>query len=191
MERMMDFFIENDFNFAISWDGRNSIETRGYDAFKDNKELIFKNPNLCVSAVLSAYAYPKQICEDFQELDNEYFLIHNHHLRLNIDDIFNTGCLPEDLLNINYTEVSNQILELSMVYLKDKQNNIFPKEHYAINNYIGSLYNSVKRYYVDGNCEWNNEWCCCGIFHPGTERCRGKERHSRRSQRREKDRKTR
>ena len=159
---MMDFFIENNFNFAISWDGRNSIKTRGYDAFENNKEIIFKNPNLCVSAVLSSYAYPKQICEDFQKLDNEYFLIHQHHLRLNVDDIFNTGCLPEDLLNIDYTEVSNQILDLSEIYLKDKQANHYPSEHYAINNYIGNLYGHIKNYYIDSNGQWNNVWCCCG-----------------------------
>ena len=159
---MMDFFLENNFNFSLSWDGRNSIKTRGYDAIQDKKDLLFRCPDLCVSAVLSAYAYPKQICEDFQCIDNEYFNIHNKHLRLNVDDIFNTGYLPDDLLNIDYDLVSEQILELSLVYLEDKTNDKWPNGHYAIDNYIGKLYNNIKNYYVDRDGQWYNEWCCCG-----------------------------
>lgn len=159
---LIEYMKLHKFNFAISWDGRNSIQTRGYDAMKDKKDILFRMPNLCLSAVLSSYAYPKQICEDFQQLDEEYFKIHQSHLRLNIDDIFNTGELPEDLLNINYDRVISEMIDLASIFIEDKYNNVNPPEHYAINNYIGKLYDSIKTYYVKNNGEWNNIWCCCG-----------------------------
>ena len=161
-EEIVNFLLANNFNFSISWDGRNSIKTRGYDVIANKKDLLFRFSNLYISAVLSAYAYPKEICEDFQSLDNEYYNIHNKHLMFNVDDIFNTGDLPQDLLDIDYNKISNQILELSAIYLEDKQNRMFLKEHYAINTYIGKLYNSIKRYYKRDVIEWNDQWCCCG-----------------------------
>lgn len=161
-KELVDYIKNHNIDFAISWDGRNSIQTRGYDVFKEEKDLLLSIPNLCLSAVLSSYNSPKQICEDFQELDNEYFKIHNTHLRLNVDDIFNTGCLPEDLLDINYDKIVKEIYELTGIFIEDKIKDVYPNEHYAINNYIGKLYDSVKRFYVKGDGEWNSMWCCCG-----------------------------
>ena len=161
---VVDYFKEHNFNFAISWDGRNSIKTRGYDAFEENKDILFKIPHLSISAVLSAYAYPKEICEDFQKLDEEYYEIHDEHLGMNIDDIANTGAgnLPKDLLDLDFNKISNQIYEMCLEYFDNKLNNNFNESNYARTNYIRSIYNKVKWYYVEGDGNWHNEWCCCG-----------------------------
>ena len=159
---LIDYFKEHNFNFAISWDGRNSIKTRGYNAFEDKKDILFQMPRLCVSAVLSAYAYPKQICEDFQQLDNEYLKKTGRHLGMNVDDIFNTGDLPEDLLDFDYDKIMSEMIELTSIFIEDRLNHSMKPEHYAINNYIGNIYESVKHFYSKKNVVWSNTWCCCG-----------------------------
>ena len=71
-DQVSKFLNSHNFSVAVSWDGKQSIETRRKDVFLNNKENIFKIKDLGISAVLSHYAYPMQILEDIQKIDNLY-----------------------------------------------------------------------------------------------------------------------
>ena len=116
-EEIVDYVIEHNINISFSWDGPNVLNTRGYDVVKEKKDLLFKLPNLYISAVMSSKAYPKEILDAFTELDNEYYALKGRHVGINIDDIFNTGDLPEDLLDIDYERVSKEITEMAYHWL--------------------------------------------------------------------------
>ena len=57
-QELVDYFNENNFYVQVSWDGPNSIETRGYDVMQDKKDLLLKINNICFNTVLSNKNYP-------------------------------------------------------------------------------------------------------------------------------------
>lgn len=167
-KEMVEYFIKNKINVSISWDGPNVLETRGYDVIKEKKELLFKLPRLFVSAVLSSKAYPKEILEAFQELDDEYREIHNgKHIGINIDDIFNTGDVPEELLDIDYDRVSREIEEMTYHWLKiaSDNNGFNESDQYMKDYYINDLFQYAYTFYSDkpgcNNGKWDKYWCVC------------------------------
>ena len=168
-EEMVQYFIDKDVFVALSWDGPNVEKTRGYDAIKEKKELLFKLPKLCISAVMSSQSYPKEVCESYKILDDEYYEIWGHHINFNIDDIYDTGGIPEDLLQMDLDRVSKEIYEMTLHYLQIKSTNnnkLKNSDQYPSDVYIERLVNSCYRFYSDrpgcANAEYNNVWCGCG-----------------------------
>ena len=167
-EEIVDYVIDHDINISFSWDGPNVLDTRGYDVVKEKKDLLFKLPNLYISAVMSSKAYPKEILDAFTELDNKYYSLKGHHIGINIDDIFNTGDLPEDLLDIDYDRVSKEITEMAYHWLDivSKDIPLDESDQYIKDIYINNLYNYARKFYSDKkgchNGEWRDPWCCCG-----------------------------
>lgn len=154
-EEISNFLNENNFVVGVSWDGRQSIETRRKDVFLSNKENIFKIKNLGISAVLSHYAYPKQILDDIQEIDNLYRKDSNKHLSVNIDEIFDTDLTDRTLLDVDYKRVYREVKELTHLTLSKmtnklnvKDQNEFDSKYYArtvlFEQYINYIKNAVK-----------------------------------------------
>lgn len=168
-QEMVDFFNSHEVFPCVSYDGKNVMKTRGYDPFQKgskHRELLLKLNSLGVSAVLSAYNYPKDICKAFQEIDYEYKKIHGYHLYMNVDDLMDFGSLPEDLKSIDYDRVSKEVLEMTLEYLQDRVEGNVPEEHYARNVYIHEKYNRLVSYYFrdveDEEYRYNGMICCCG-----------------------------
>lgn len=162
-QEMVDFFKEHKFWICISYDGYNVLKTRGYNPFGDeeHKKLLFQIPDLGVSAVLSAYNTPKEICAAFQELDDEYRAIHGHHIYMNVDDIFDTGGLNKDLLDIDYDKISAEIADMTKEYLQDRINKFIPDNHYASNVYIDTMYRFLAGFYSSDWYEQKLYLCNC------------------------------
>lgn len=148
-QEMVDFFNEHKFWVCVSYDGYNVETTRNYNPFgnEEHKKLLFQINELGLSAVLSAYNSPKQICAAFQELSDEYQKIHGYPLYMNIDDIFDTGGLSKDLLNIDYNTVSKEISEMTKEFLEDHTKAEVPHEHLARNVYINTIYSFLRGFY--------------------------------------------
>lgn len=115
-DEMVEFFNEHDFGCTISWDGKASSITRGYDVFSDEtqRRRIMRLPHLCLSGVISSKASPLEILNDFQSVYEEY----GHDMGVNLDVITDTGLHDTSLLQIDLEKVSNHMSILTDVYLK-------------------------------------------------------------------------
>jgi hypothetical protein len=100
-DEMVRFFNARDFTVCVSWDGPHVKETRGYDVFSvpEIRERILALEHLCLSAVLSAKAYPREVLQAFQQISEEYSAIHGYQVAVNLDEIMDTGLPKKDLLD--------------------------------------------------------------------------------------------
>lgn len=144
-QEMVDFFNEYNFFEAISWDGKQTKNTRRIDVFSipEKKELLLQLNKLDVSAVLSAFTSPKQLLNDFQELSDEYYKIHNYMIAFNIDELFDTGISDRALFNIDYDKISDEMLQLCKEYIEHQKNGDILK---IPDFYIKQLMDSVQMY---------------------------------------------
>lgn len=166
-QEMVDFFNKYEFWICVSWDGFNVKQTRGFDAFapgSKQRKLLLQINHLGVSAVLSSYAYPVDICDAFQMIENAYFPIHNHHLYMNVDEIMDTGGIPQDLTNFDYDRLYKEVAFLADEYLEERKNGDVPADKYARNVYIHDRYNRLRWFYTNKETpgEYTNVTCCCG-----------------------------
>lgn len=143
-EEKAEYFNKNNINVCVSWDGKASNITRGFDVFSDlqNKNAIFKIKSISISAVYSSYVYPLELFKDFSELSFEYSKIHNYHMGFNVDELFDTGLQDRSLFNIDYNRIYNEINDIFLRYCTDdpEQTNIAEKY------YIKGLIESIKSY---------------------------------------------
>ena len=149
--KIADYLNEHDFGVAVSWDGYKSIETRKHDVIKENLSNLLKINKLSISAVLSHYAYPMQILEDVQELDNLYREKTGNHLGINIDEIFDCELVDRSLLDVDYNRVRSEITKLTkmtLLYLsnklKVKDQSDFDSKYYTKVNFILPYINRIR-----------------------------------------------
>lgn len=145
------FLNKYNFSVAVSWDGKQSIDTRRKDVFLENKDNIFRCKNLGISAVLSHYAYPMEILEDIQEIDNLYREKTGKHLSANIDEIFDTDLNDRTLLDVDYNRVQKEITELTELTLKKMTNRLelnspeeFESKYFIKTTFIEHYINSIR-----------------------------------------------
>ena len=164
-KEMVAFFNAYEMPVTISWDGPKVMETRGYDVFADKgkRKLLLGIDHLGLSAVLSCNAYPLEILEAFQSVSDEYYKSHQYQVNINIDEIFNTGALPEELLNLDYAAVEREMLGLGKFYLEKRVGGGKTElTDYTKLCYIDRLFGTLKRFYVDGDGKFDRNYCSCG-----------------------------
>ena len=164
-KEMVAFFNDYKMPVTVSWDGRNVLETRGYDVFANTKQrkLLLGIEQLGLSAVLSSKAYPLDILEDFQAISDDYYKIHGYHVGINIDEIFNTGDLPEELLAVDYSRVESEMLDLGRFYLNNRINGSkTERKDYTKLTYVDRMFGMLKRFYVEGDGRFYKQYCSCG-----------------------------
>ena len=110
---------EKNHNFwiSVSWDGRNTKNSRGKDIFEDNKENIFKLRNFGISGVINKYNYPKEFFEDVQRIEDEYKTLYpedeNFSIGVSLDAIYNLNRpKQEDVFDIDFDKLRMEITEL-------------------------------------------------------------------------------
>lgn len=116
-DEMVKFFNDHKVAVTISWDGNTVLETRGFDVFAEpeHTERLLKINDLCLSGVISARAYPKELLDAMQRLSNKYYGIHGYHLGVNLDEIFDTGIADKDLLALDYDRVREEMAGIMAV----------------------------------------------------------------------------
>ena len=120
-DEMVELFNSMPLYVCISWDGYNVLNTRGYDVFakgSKTRERLLKLDHLGVSGVLSAYNYPQEACDAFQELSKDYFDIHGYPLSFNYDTIMDTGLGDKSLLDMDYDRVEREVGAMMDRYMK-------------------------------------------------------------------------
>lgn len=160
-DEMVEFFNTHDMPVTISWDGRNVLQTRGFDVFDPTKSLrrrILRINRLGLSAVMSSKAYPKEIMEAFQEIGDQYYKFHQYGIRINIDEIFDTGLDDKDLLDMDYKRVEKEMREMTDTYIKHLEEG---RTEDLKDIYIGNLFFQIKQY-CDSGGTYDRVTCCCG-----------------------------
>ena len=118
---------------------------------------------LGLSAVLSSKAYPLQILEDFQSISDDYYKIHGYHVGINIDEIFNTGDLPQELLAVDYARVEQEMLELGKFYLEKRLSGSKTElKDYTNLAYVDRMFGMLKRFYAEEDGRLHKNYCFCG-----------------------------
>ena len=107
---MVAFLNEHNFGVAVSWDGKNTKQTRRFDVFADEnlKRRIFALRDLCITGVVSSMAYPLELLNDMDVLLGEYEKIWGYSPSVNLDFIFDTGIPDRTLLDIDTNKMSEQ-----------------------------------------------------------------------------------
>ena len=124
------FFNEHNIRVQVSWDGPNSAFARGYDVVMDKKYRLLECRRLSMHATLSDAAYPLEVLDAMQSLDDEYFLLWNHHMASGIcplkdngsgDAVFNydLGRLYSEMKLIVYNYYNNEAFRERYVVAKD------------------------------------------------------------------------
>ena len=154
-EEMVEFFNYYRFNVSISWDGPNVRKTRKFDVMKENGENIMKLNCLCLSAVISAESYPKEVLASFEEKDKEYHKLHpDRHISTNLDYIFDTGIADKALIDgIDYDRMKQEAYELTVEFIeaKKKGKDDLPKYAWQRNHFysVGSFYENNEQETLD------------------------------------------
>ena len=122
-EEKVDYINEHFSSIIISWDGRNSKITRGYDIVEDKKDIIFKLKHFSFSGVLSSYNYIKDFLEDCEKVNCDYVENYNGHtLYFNVDDLLDVNMQNLDLKNFDLDKVYQQISDLCDEYFEYVKN---------------------------------------------------------------------
>lgn len=112
-EDMVRFFNDMDMYVAISWDGKNTILTRHYDAFKEKKELLLKIKKLGVNSVSSSMCYPLDYYEEANNLAKEYAAVtKTNGLSIGNELLINTPTCKSYLAEIDYDKLERQMAEI-------------------------------------------------------------------------------
>lgn len=160
-DEMVEFFNEYDMPVTISWDGRQVLQTRGFDVFDFRKPLrrrLLRINRLGLSAVMSSKAYPKEIMQAFEEIGEQYYKLHKYSIRINIDEIFDTGLDDKDLLEMDYERVQREMKEMADTYIRHLEEG---KTEGLSDIYIGNMFFHIKQYCDNGGA-YERVTCCCG-----------------------------
>lgn len=109
-EDKVDFINDYKISVAVSWDGINVLDTRGYDVLMSNPELM-KIRKLSFSGVLSNLNYPQDFLDGINSFMVTYKTENGHYPRLNIDTIMDFGNC-HDLRNVDTDKLEKQMYEI-------------------------------------------------------------------------------
>ena len=115
----------------------------------------------CLSAVLSAKAYPREVLQAFQKISEEYSAIHGYQIAVNLDEIMDTGLLKKNLLDIDYSRVKREMTAMALQFL-DGFGKRVPPDRYTEEAYIRQLFHTLKEFYLTGKGKWDRYTAACG-----------------------------
>lgn len=111
-DEIVSYLNMNNIGVVLSWDGRNSAKTTGFDIMDMNWNVL-KNINfLYLQGVLSKYALPKDWCDDAAPYFNEWKDLHQRDLFLNMEHANRYGRNNEMFKGIDFRELRKQIIWL-------------------------------------------------------------------------------
>lgn len=169
-EDLVKFFNDHRFSVNVSWDGRFSSTTRKCNVFEINKENLFSIKDLGISAVISSATPLDILLDDMQNLSNEYLKVSGHHIRINLDEIFDTDIAERSLLDIDYDKYSEISRSIAKECLHARMNGTeltqeeFNSKYWAKMAFFNKIYATIHRFVEDPeHCVFHMANCCNGI----------------------------
>lgn len=163
-DEMVAFFNTHEVPVTISWDGYNTKATRRFDVMADEdlRERILQLNYLGLSGVISSKAYPLEMLEAFQDISDAYESIHGYKLRVNLDEIFDTGIACKSLLAVDYERVSQEMYDMAKLYLNSLLSGENDSADYTKLTYMHGFFESLRHFYVANKGEWHTYTAACG-----------------------------
>lgn len=164
----VEFFNKYDFQVAISWDGKNVLKTRHFDAFNPKNPLrrrIMRIDNLTVTGVISSEVYPIELLESMQEIVDEYYKLNNKYCMFNCDEVFDTGF--EDncryiIDDLDLDRVYSEMTELTNNFIKTFSENKDNSNKFDLKLiYIRQLINQINYFLENMDKVLNKSLCKC------------------------------
>lgn len=156
-EAHVDYFNEHDFGVGISWDGVNSIKTRGYNVMAEKEDMVMKLKNLTISTVLSEHNYPLALGRELDRLYKKYKELHQDNFGLALEEIEDMNGSVSHLIPEDEERVEKEIEELCEEVLNDNELGIgFQGKRY----WECVLYMALER--IDNLSNYNHCTACCG-----------------------------
>lgn len=112
----VEFFNKYKFSVAISYDGENSSETRGFNAIENIKEHIMSLNNVCLTGVLTTKNYPLDFLEHTQKINDEYHDKNGYFFSINTDDLMDVGLQDKSLKEFDFEKLDKQMRILCSEY---------------------------------------------------------------------------
>ena len=115
-EDIVTYINENNININISWDGKNVLETRGYDAIADKHDLLMKINKLGFVGVLSCINYPVDWLQAVKPFAVEYHKIHEYFPQVALEVLNNHEHNCTDLTKFDFYKLREQFGLLATYY---------------------------------------------------------------------------
>lgn len=148
---IVDWVNANPIRLNVSWDGKKSSITRGYDVVDDKKSLLLQVKNLGLLGVLSAINAPlSNLLNDFQDFDDEYCKHHKWHIDTHISEIKPMIDMPKELLDFDYTAIADDVARTIDNIWTEKSKSFI--QYYYFNNLFHNLAKNKKGCYRRGQC---------------------------------------
>lgn len=142
---------------SVSWDGPHTVETRGHDVMSapETRDNFLNLNQAGISAVISSKAYPWELTEGCNELYKAYAARKGYGLRINYDEIMDTGLDCKDLLDMDYDRVFREMTLLCQEYEKKLHNQDHnPVAAMIVESHIQRIKNGIAK-----DCRFTK--CCC------------------------------
>lgn len=144
-EDIINYLNENDISINISWDGRNVLETRGYDAIADKHDLLFKINKLGFVGVLSNINYPIDWLQAVKPFAEEYKKVRNYYPSVNLEVLNNHEHNCTELTKFDFYKLREQFGLLATYYYQGKDT-IYKK---FINGFVNRVEKGINDNRVD------------------------------------------
>ena len=115
-QEKVTFLNEHHFSVGLSYDGINSIQTRGYDVLQDKRDLVLQLHKLCLTGVITKCNYPEEWFNEVNTFNQEYMKLHHYEVQTNLDLLLNNNDL-HGLSDFDLKKLNSQMQNLCDHYL--------------------------------------------------------------------------
>ena len=113
----VDFINDHKISIGLSYDGKHSIDTRGYNVLEDKFDLVLQIEHLCLTGVVTKFNYPKDWFDSIEEFNKQYIIKHKYKVSTNLDLLLNNNDL-HGLSEFDLNELRHQIQDIADHFMK-------------------------------------------------------------------------
>lgn len=133
---VVEYLNAHDFQVGVSYDGKASAASRGYDV--STNESLPKLKHLCITGVFTGDYKISDMLADYQVIDDKHFALNGTHINVNIDTL-----MPTEKLELDFQSIAVDVA--TMLATSDKD---LP---YVYQRYFLGVFEQLKKRRYSGN----------------------------------------
>ena len=158
-EEKLEWLNARFFSICYSYDGPRSEEIRGYDVWKEKKDMILNTNDVYLSSVLTSKSYIYDVCSSLQKIQKEYRAKNGYDINVSMTDVMENinGHRDKSLTVIDIEEMKRQYRDLLSYYIKyesitnkEQAENFYNEYNIIINRARGIVQGKVVNTIEDG-----------------------------------------